>query len=100
VSDDVPIQSLFNETAKLLAQEGFTVQALEVPQFEDLYNDEATPAPEDVRLWPLDFDSLALILHSSGTSSFPKPIRMPHRQFFSFGAVTCACATPRSSPFV
>jgi acyl-CoA synthetase (AMP-forming)/AMP-acid ligase II len=99
VSEDTTMQSLFNETAKLLAQDGFAVQALDVPQFEDLYNDEAAPASEDVQLWPFDFASLAIILHSSGTSSFPKPIRIPHRQFLSFGAVTCACAGPRSSPF-
>jgi acyl-coenzyme A synthetase/AMP-(fatty) acid ligase len=89
VSDDAMMRSLFSETAKQLAQDDFAVQALDIPQFEHLYNNEAAPAPGDVRLWSFNFDSEAVILHSSGTSSFPKPIRILHRGFFSLGSVTC-----------
>jgi hypothetical protein len=62
VSDGVSMQSLFDETGKLLAQDGFIIQVLDVSQFEDLYNDEAGPAREEVRLWSFGFISLALML--------------------------------------
>ncbi|KIM81777.1 hypothetical protein PILCRDRAFT_8450 [Piloderma croceum F 1598] len=55
-----------------------------MPLFEDIYIDEA-----DMIFQPLppsrpDLNELAVILHSSGSTSFPKPIPWTHRSFLQF----------------
>jgi acyl-coenzyme A synthetase/AMP-(fatty) acid ligase len=87
------MQTLFKEAAALLAAECFVVQALAVPHFEDIFNEQDVPTPEDVRLCDANIDDLAVILHSSGTSAFPKPIQITHRRYVAFGTGACECAT-------
>jgi acyl-coenzyme A synthetase/AMP-(fatty) acid ligase len=89
ISEDLAMQTLYREAAEHLAKDGFTTQAHDVPHFEDVYNDEPAPASEDVRIATFDFDALVVILHSSGTSAFPKPIRISNRRYVGFGTALC-----------
>jgi acyl-coenzyme A synthetase/AMP-(fatty) acid ligase len=83
------MQTLYREAAEYLSKDGFTTQSHDVPRFEDVYTDEPAPAPENVHIATFDFDALLVILHSSGTSAFPKPIRISNRRFVGFGTAIC-----------
>lgn len=54
-----------------------------MPTYEQLFK-----APEEASV-PLlesyDLDSVALILHSSGSTNFPKPISLTHRNLIEWG---------------
>ncbi|KAI0031502.1 acetyl-CoA synthetase-like protein [Vararia minispora EC-137] len=86
VSDDLSMQSIFKEATELLAKDGFAAQIIAMPQFNGLYNNDAVPEETEIRLWESTHNDTCLILHSSGTSSFPKPIRISHKVLQGFGA--------------
>ncbi|KDQ07647.1 hypothetical protein BOTBODRAFT_180516 [Botryobasidium botryosum FD-172 SS1] len=66
----------------------YHLETLEFPVFGDLYkNDdahfEALPAMQTP-----DLDSITMILHSSGSTAFPKPIRITHRTWIQWTRTT------------
>ncbi|KZV69420.1 acetyl-CoA synthetase-like protein [Peniophora sp. CONT] len=84
VSEDSALRALAAEAIRLLAEDGHCVALLDIPRFETLF-DESTRMPTDFCIAPPSVDSPALILHSSGTSAFPKPIMLTHRNYISWG---------------
>lgn len=66
-----------------IGQEKLAVSIKPMPTYEQLFN-----APEEASV-PLldshDLDSVALILHSSGSTNFPKPIPLTHRNLVEWG---------------
>ena len=90
VSEDVAMRTLASETTDLLAKNGYLVELLEFPRFEILYDQSApVPTPEESLIAPLSPKEPAMILHSSGTSAFPKPIRMNNRNYIAWGTSPC-----------
>ncbi|VDB85408.1 unnamed protein product [Peniophora sp. CBMAI 1063] len=89
VSEDTIMRGLAAEAAALLAKDQYVVELLDLPRFEVLY-ERSTPAElsesNDYRIAPISSDALAVILHSSGTSAFPKPIKMTSRNFVAWGS--------------
>ncbi|TBU53497.1 acetyl-CoA synthetase-like protein [Dichomitus squalens] len=82
VSRDAAMQRIAHEAKEQLANDGYEVELLPLPEFTDLYNDGPEPDIPMSRIVP---DKPALILHSSGSTSFPKPITILHRTFSQWG---------------
>ncbi|KAE9396384.1 acetyl-CoA synthetase-like protein [Gymnopus androsaceus JB14] len=62
-------------------------QIVPMPSFQDLFQD-SQPAKEEMEsneTAPTNVDSVALILHSSGSTAFPKAINITHRFMFEQG---------------
>ena len=75
----------------MLANDGYYVELLDLPHFEVLYCSEphSSLTPDSFRISPLSQDEPVMILHSSGTSAFPKPIRMIGRNYIAWGTAPC-----------
>ncbi|KAI8989661.1 acetyl-CoA synthetase-like protein [Trametes punicea] len=83
VSQDPSMQRLAHETKELLAQDDYEVELLPLPEFQHLYNEREDGL--DIELGPISEKQTCLILHSSGSTSFPKPIHFPHRHLTRWG---------------
>lgn len=88
VGGDHAIQTLFSLSLDAL-DDNFrsNLKASELPTFEQVfYNvDEHEPAP-DVQLDP---QALAFIVHSSGSTAFPKPIPWTHYGYLQTSWIPC-----------
>ncbi|KAH9903318.1 acetyl-CoA synthetase-like protein [Cubamyces lactineus] len=90
VSPDVAVRQVAHDTVGLLPAGQLSLQAM--PTFGDLFPKDtksANKAFEREVKFPetYDIDSYALIIHSSGSTGHPKPIRWTHRWLTSFGRV-------------
>ncbi|TFY78273.1 hypothetical protein EWM64_g5737 [Hericium alpestre] len=85
VSPDSAMQRLSQEAIDVLAKDGVSVELLPFPQFSDLYDGSSSDEPEVVPLDNLSKDATALILHSSGSTAFPKSIKVSHLNFLQWG---------------
>ncbi|KAF6752758.1 hypothetical protein DFP72DRAFT_1069941 [Ephemerocybe angulata] len=81
VSGDRAIQKLAQSTQGQL--DGDSVVILGVPSFREIYETEPEGTLPDVQ--DIGRDATALILHSSGSTSFPKPIHLSHRNLVEWG---------------
>ncbi|KZV94434.1 acetyl-CoA synthetase-like protein [Exidia glandulosa HHB12029] len=79
VSPDAATQALIKEAQVVLGKE---LVVLPVPSFEELYSETPVEAPPKFRP---DLDELAIILHSSGSTSLPKVVPYPHRALILLG---------------
>ncbi|KAI0685536.1 acetyl-CoA synthetase-like protein [Cerioporus squamosus] len=79
VSSDAGMQRVAQEAKEELEKEGYHVELCPMPEFGQLYNDGEAPA--SVKMGTLSGENQALIIHSSGSTSFPKPIPITHRNF-------------------
>lgn len=64
-------------------QDHLAVSTKPMPTYEQLFK-----GPDEVTFPVLDnynYDSVALILHSSGSTNFPKPIPLTHRNLIEWG---------------
>ena len=99
VSDDPAMQSLNRQAIEILAKDGYLLEAYPIPQFDDLYSAEVACIPiDEVRIRPYTADSVAVIFHSSGTSAFPKPIKVLDRNLRAWGVAMCKRTTPLTYP--
>ncbi|KAH8693159.1 hypothetical protein BGW36DRAFT_464342 [Talaromyces proteolyticus] len=79
VSSDEGMQQLAEAA---ISQENLAVSIKPLPTYEQLFK----PTEEaSVPLLRYDPDSVALILHSSGSTNFPKPIPLTHRNLVEWG---------------
>lgn len=80
VSSDEGMQQLAKAA---INQDKLAISIKPMPTYEQLFK-----APEEASV-PLlesyDLDSVALILHSSGSTNFPKPISLTHRNLIEWG---------------
>ncbi|THH15905.1 hypothetical protein EW146_g4648 [Bondarzewia mesenterica] len=94
VSPDPAMQRLCKEAVTLLEKDGVHVEVLPMIQFANI-SDEGAPAKEEpeIEFGKLDLDKVVCVMHSSGSTSFPKPIYFSHRTLLqwtmlpSFGEV-------------
>ncbi|KAL0958751.1 hypothetical protein HGRIS_014075 [Hohenbuehelia grisea] len=84
VSGDAAMQSVANEACGLLGSQR-NVNLLSVPSFKFLYGDDARRVTAIPRPPRSGIDDIAMILHSSGSTSFPKPIPLSHRNLLQWG---------------
>jgi long-subunit acyl-CoA synthetase (AMP-forming) len=80
VSKDQTMQKLAAAAIKHLPESAKdNLKLLPMPSYEDLYSTSAETFEPLPPMKKPDPSSIAIILHSSGSTSFPKPIRMTHR---------------------
>ncbi|CCL99493.1 uncharacterized protein FIBRA_01511 [Fibroporia radiculosa] len=61
---------------------------LPMPAYADLYSSSSEyPSVHDLPVSPPDLDAPALILHSSGSTAFPKPITYTNRRMIEIGSI-------------
>ncbi|KAF8488261.1 acetyl-CoA synthetase-like protein [Gautieria morchelliformis] len=87
VSPDPAMQRLSRESLDLLAKDGHNVEILPTPRFEELFRGTGGKQTAPVAIQPLQIDRPGLILHSSGSTAFPKPITLTHRMLLEWGSV-------------
>ncbi|OSD00720.1 acetyl-CoA synthetase-like protein [Trametes coccinea BRFM310] len=83
VSSDPAMQRLAQEAIEMLKKDGRELELLPMPTFEDMYG----PGGDDelVPMGKVSPDKTCLILHSSGSTAFPKPIRFLDKNFRKWG---------------
>jgi acyl-CoA synthetase (AMP-forming)/AMP-acid ligase II len=96
VSEDAAVQSLNQQAIQILAKDGYRLETFPIPRFDDLYNDDDVdssflPSISDLFMREFTADSVAIIFHSSGTSAFPKPIKILDRNLRAWGVAMCTC---------
>ncbi|KAJ8508691.1 hypothetical protein ONZ45_g9065 [Pleurotus djamor] len=87
VSSDTAMQRLAHQAAEILkesCERAQQVSILRMPIFTEIY---AQSEKTSISMAPkrMDLDSPALILHSSGSTAFPKPIKFTNRIFLQWG---------------
>ncbi|KAF5353868.1 hypothetical protein D9756_007248 [Leucocoprinus leucothites] len=87
VSKDDAMQRVANGACELVRQEqqSLDVTLLDAPSFQDLFSDPLRSFEPLPPMQRTNVDSIALILHSSGSTSFPKPIPLTHRNLIQWG---------------
>ncbi|KAF5351553.1 hypothetical protein D9758_007244 [Tetrapyrgos nigripes] len=81
---DNAMQSLAQKACHQLG-EGNGIQILPTPVFDDFYKPTQKDFKSSARSRKFELDETAFILHSSGSTSFPKPIKISHRNFLGHG---------------
>ncbi|KDN35741.1 acetyl-CoA synthetase-like protein [Tilletiaria anomala UBC 951] len=81
VSSDDAMQSL----ARAAIEKSGSVRLLPMFTFEELYTSNPSTQNKDVADVTYELDSTALLLHSSGSTDFPKLIKLTHRNLLEWG---------------
>ncbi|KAF5351523.1 hypothetical protein D9758_007239 [Tetrapyrgos nigripes] len=81
---DNAMQSLAQNACHQLG-EGHDIQILPTPVFDDFYKPTQKDFKSSTSSRKIELDDTAFILHSSGSTSFPKPIKISHRNFLAHG---------------
>ncbi|KAF9468263.1 acetyl-CoA synthetase-like protein [Collybia nuda] len=84
VSPEAPIQDLVREAIQSLG-DGVTPTILSMPVFEDIFIPGVRFVPLPPRL--RDLSSTRIIVHSSGSTSFPKPVTWNDRSYLQVAMV-------------
>ncbi|KAI0050783.1 acetyl-CoA synthetase-like protein [Auriscalpium vulgare] len=90
VSPDVAMQSLAAEVVQLLAKENYKLQIRLIVQFADISDESQGTAVPELVLRPLVLDNVACILHSSGSTAFPKAIPLTNRATVQWAMIPLA----------
>ncbi|OSD00749.1 acetyl-CoA synthetase-like protein [Trametes coccinea BRFM310] len=83
VSHDPAMQRLAHEAKDILKKEGYEIELVPLPEYRDLYNNNKEGL--DIQMVTQNDEKTCLILHSSGSTSFPKPVPFPHRHLTRWG---------------
>jgi len=70
-----------------LQEPGLSVNVIDTPSFDDLYGSDKTV--ELPQLEGITQESVAVILHSSGSTAFPKPITLTMRMLMETAMSSC-----------
>ncbi|KAI0830379.1 acetyl-CoA synthetase-like protein [Trametes gibbosa] len=84
VSADPAMQRLAHDAIELLRKDGRELDLIPMPTFEDMYGpggDEAL-----VPMGKVSPEKASIILHSSGSTAFPKPIKFLDKNFKKWGS--------------
>ncbi|KAJ7105399.1 acetyl-CoA synthetase-like protein [Mycena crocata] len=84
---DGPINDLANETAEMLSKDGVLLDLLPMIGYEDIILGRDSPPVK--RAQPTDDEDTVLILHSSGTTAFPKPIKITKKGLINLSNIPC-----------
>ncbi|KAH9851221.1 acetyl-CoA synthetase-like protein [Lenzites betulinus] len=84
ISADPAMQRLAHEAIELLRKDNYELELIPMPSFEDLYG----PGGDDalVPMGKVSHENVAIILHSSGSTAFPKPIKFLDKNFKKWGS--------------
>nr|WGM49229.1 carboxylic acid reductase [Boreostereum vibrans] len=80
VSPDPAMQRLCSEAQAILKKDGIELEVLPMIQYEQISDEGAgTPEDEEIVFTKLDIERTVCVYHSSGSTSFPKPIYIKNR---------------------
>ncbi|KAA1476420.1 acetyl-CoA synthetase-like protein [Dentipellis sp. KUC8613] len=86
VSPDSSMRRLSEEAAEMLGKDGIEFDVLPMVQFGELFpSDDQEALNLDAPVREFGAEEVALILHSSGSTAFPKPIKIRARTFVQWG---------------
>lgn len=89
-SNEGHTHNLAKEAAALLWQDGFKLDILPMFQYVGSSNQMVTDAAAEVeRTTEFGDDDIMLILHSSGTTAFPKPIKITKKGLINLSNIPC-----------
>ncbi|KAJ7158106.1 acetyl-CoA synthetase-like protein [Mycena filopes] len=83
---DEPNHALANDAAALLSKDGFHLDILPMPRYEELIN---MPDVKAMELPQIHNDDTMAVLHSSGTTAFPKPIPLSKKALINLSNIPC-----------
>ena len=86
VSEDAAMQGLARAAADILWKKDIRVQMFNMPRPEDHAQGNAHPGLVDI-----NEQDTTIILHSSGTTALPKPIRITRRGLVNLSNIPCEC---------
>ncbi|KAI0314061.1 acetyl-CoA synthetase-like protein [Amylostereum chailletii] len=89
VSGDLAMQTLAQDAVKILADKGLEVQLLPMVKYADLKRNTDNDNVGDAKMVDIADDHVTLILHSSGTTAFPKPINITRRGLVNLSNIPC-----------
>ncbi|KAJ7171157.1 acetyl-CoA synthetase-like protein [Mycena filopes] len=78
--------SLVKDAVALLSKQGVHVEIFPMAQYEELLSATDVEAAD---LPPIHADDTVLILHSSGTTAFPKPIKITKKGLINLSNIPC-----------
>ncbi|KAK0483762.1 hypothetical protein IW261DRAFT_1332931 [Armillaria novae-zelandiae] len=93
VGRDASVQDLANSALEILKSQYLSdalPEQFPIPSFEDYFQSQwerNTDAELDLPLLPVDPDSPALYLHSSGTTAHPKPVAWTHHRLLQLSLI-------------
>ncbi|KAI0067832.1 acetyl-CoA synthetase-like protein [Artomyces pyxidatus] len=87
VSPDPAMQRLSADAASLLEQDGILVEVLPMIQFGDISDEGYHDGEPNITFPKLVLDSVACLMHSSGSTAFPKIIPVSNRTLTQFGTI-------------
>ncbi|KZV70075.1 acetyl-CoA synthetase-like protein [Peniophora sp. CONT] len=85
VSSDPSMQKLAQGAREMLVQDGLQVHLMPMPHFEVLYSSESETVLDEKRLRKPERGEPVLILHTSGSTSYPKPTYSNTQQYIEYG---------------
>ncbi|KAI0058351.1 acetyl-CoA synthetase-like protein [Artomyces pyxidatus] len=86
VSPDSAMQRLSADAVALLENDGVSVEVLPMIQFEDISDENNLNTEPDCQFGKLKADDIVVMLHSSGSTAFPKIIPMSNRSILQFAS--------------
>ncbi|KAJ7742651.1 acetyl-CoA synthetase-like protein [Mycena maculata] len=84
-----PIHTLTKETTALLHEDGVELDILPILKYEALTQEPETIDGEMISIPQVKDENVVLILHSSGTTAFPKPIKITKRGLINLSNIPC-----------
>ncbi|ETW75335.1 hypothetical protein HETIRDRAFT_461285 [Heterobasidion irregulare TC 32-1] len=87
-SADTVTQDIVHKAVDILQKNGGTIAVRDIPRFEELFHDVAVSFEPLPQMQTPSMDDVAIILHSSGSTNFPKPIPLTHRALLEWGKGT------------
>ena len=90
VGSESALQDLAAMSLELMKDSGTPLPAIQgIPLFETLYPRDLDESYEPLPKFKPDWNDPAVIMHSSGSTAFPKPIIWSHYRYFLLGIVPC-----------
>ncbi|KAI9059888.1 acetyl-CoA synthetase-like protein [Trametes sanguinea] len=87
-SKDAGMQTLAHNALAILDKKGISVQTSPMVVPEDYASSTSVPSAEQVPV-AIEDDDVTIILHSSGTTAFPKPIPITKRGLINLSQIPC-----------
>ncbi|KAF8579177.1 acetyl-CoA synthetase-like protein [Ramaria rubella] len=94
VSEDAAMEGVCSAARTILDSQGRSLSVYKVPSYTDLYTRSDLQLSISIPLEE-DPDRTAIILHSSGSTDFPKPVYVTHRIFMQWMRHPGMKVTPR-----
>ncbi|KAJ6625067.1 acetyl-CoA synthetase-like protein [Mycena sp. CBHHK59/15] len=84
-----PANELVRDAAALLSKEGIELELLRMVKFDELTRESDVEDVDSEGVPKIGNDDVVVILHSSGTTAFPKPIKITKKGVINLSNIPC-----------